>query len=69
MSDDSEYFRKFRIGILPPQASLPYKSYENFDLLRFIAFIFVLHRALQSGKQGVGYTLLPIDISDKGCLH
>jgi len=36
------------------------------DIFRFIAFIFVLHRALQSGKQGVGYTLLPIDISDKG---
>ena len=27
MSDDSEYFRKFRIGILPPQASLPYKTF------------------------------------------
>ena len=29
---------------------------------RFIAFIFVVHRVLQSGKQGVGYSLLPVEI-------
>ena len=29
---------------------------------RFIAFIFVLHRALQGGKQGGGYSLLPVEI-------
>ena len=27
MSDDSEYFRKFRIGIIPPKASLPSKTF------------------------------------------
>jgi len=32
------------------------------DIFRFIAFIFVLHRALQGGKQGVGYSLLPVEI-------
>ena len=32
------------------------------SIIRFIAFIFVLHRALQSGKQGSGYSLLPVEI-------
>ena len=59
-------FQKIQNGHSPTSSQL---TLQNFYLLRFIAFIFVLHRALQSGKQGVGYTLLPIDISDKGCLH